>query len=425
MIVLTENQESFVDGFFKFLFSEEQACLLLGPAGSGKTTVVTSVCENAIPKYKNMCQLLGIQAKYFYTHFTATTNKAAAVLSSAINKHTGTIQSLLGLAVINDYTTGEQKLRKANKDVLISNSIIFIDECSMIDSQLFKFIHSETRDCKFVFIGDDKQLSPVKETISKVFSQGYSKTILNKVIRNEKQPVLQELCNQLRETVSTTKFNPIKITPGIVDHFTDDEVDQFLKENLRHQDKSIKILAYTNKRVNLFNEYLRENRNQPKELQVGEIVVNNSYIKNIPNSLGVDEPVEIISIMPTSYTDIFGDTYSIKNVEVSCIERKGNFKGITFDDPVKHKALMNKLAKAKEWKTFFALQEYTFDLRPFDACTVHKSQGSTFDTVLVDIGDINTCTQLNMAARLLYVAASRAKNRVIFYGHNNKYGRFC
>jgi len=425
MIILNEDQQTFVDDFFKFLFSEEQACLLLGPAGSGKTTVITSVCDDVIPKYKNMCQLLGLQVKYFYTHFTATTNKATAVLSSAIDKHTATIQSLLGLVVMNDYKTGEQKLRKANKDTLISNSIIFIDECSMIDSQLFKFIHSETRDCKFVFIGDDKQLSPVKESISKVFSQGYSKTVLNKIIRNEKQPVLQELCSQLRDTVSTLKFNPIKITPGIVDHFNDEEVDQFLKTNLLHQNKDIKILAYTNKRVNLFNEYLRENRNQPKEFQVGEIVVNNSYIKNIPYSLGVDEPVEITSIIPSSYTDIFGDTYSIKNVEVSCTERKGNFKGITFDNPTEYKSLLNKLTKAKEWKTFFSLQEYTFDLRPFDACTVHKSQGSTFDTVLVDIGDINTCTQLNMTARLLYVAVSRAKNRVIFYGHNNKYGHFC
>ena len=63
------------------------------------------------------------------------------------------------------------------------------------------------------------------------------------------------------------------------------------------------------------------------------------------------------------------------------------------------------------------------DLRPEDASTVHKSQGSTFDTVFIDLSDLSTCRQPDMAARLLYVAFTRARNRVVLYGKlKDKFG---
>ena len=66
------------------------------------------------------------------------------------------------------------------------------------------------------------------------------------------------------------------------------------------------------------------------------------------------------------------------------------------------------------------LKEEFPDLRPREACTVHKSQGSSFDTVYIDADDLSTCTNIATAARLLYVAVSRSRNRVVFYGKLHK-----
>ena len=47
------------------------------------------------------------------------------------------------------------------------------------------------------------------------------------------------------------------------------------------------------------------------------------------------------------------------------------------------------------------------------------------DTVYIDATDLSTCTQKEVAARLLYVAVTRAKKHVVFYGDlAQKFGGF-
>jgi exodeoxyribonuclease-5 len=63
------------------------------------------------------------------------------------------------------------------------------------------------------------------------------------------------------------------------------------------------------------------------------------------------------------------------------------------------------------------------DLRARDSQTVHKSQGSTYETVIIDLSNLSTCHLPKLVARLLYVAVSRAKTRVILFGTlAQKYG---
>lgn len=61
------------------------------------------------------------------------------------------------------------------------------------------------------------------------------------------------------------------------------------------------------------------------------------------------------------------------------------------------------------WKEFWRAKEAFADLRPAYALTVHKSQGSTFATTLVDAVDImNRNSKKWEALRCLYVAVSRS-----------------
>ena len=54
---------------------------------------------------------------------------------------------------------------------------------------------------------------------------------------------------------------------------------------------------------------------------------------------------------------------------------------------------------------------------------MHKSQGSTYDTVFIDLENIGSCRNPDQVARMLYVAVSRARNRIFLFGKlPTKYG---
>lgn len=79
-------------------------------------------------------------------------------------------------------------------------------------------------------------------------------------------------------------------------------------------------------------------------------------------------------------------------------------------------ALKRYYAKDKNWERYFFLKGTFPELRQRDASTVYKAQGSSIDTVFIDLSDISTCRNADQAARMLYVAPSRARKRVILYG---------
>ena len=101
------------------------------------------------------------------------------------------------------------------------------------------------------------------------------------------------------------------------------------------------------------------------------------------------------------------------------------FTGTVPTDRAHFDALVKYYKRQKNWERYFYLKQNFPDLRPRDAATVHKSQGSTYDSVFVDLGNISTCHQADQAARMLYVAFSRAKHKVYVYGDlAEKYGGF-
>ena len=64
------------------------------------------------------------------------------------------------------------------------------------------------------------------------------------------------------------------------------------------------------------------------------------------------------------------------------------------------------------------IQEEWIDVRHAYACTIHKSQGSTFKKVYIDLHDMSFIYNRDreLFKRLLYVAVSRAKEQVVFTG---------
>lgn len=419
---LNQGQQAAADGFFDFLFSNDKELIISGPGGVGKSFLMGYLIDEIMPRYEKMCSLLNQPVKYRDVHMTATTNKAAEVLAQATGRPCGTVHSFLGLKVTDDFTTGVSKLSKTNNWKVHQRIILFVDEASMVDTTLLKYIREAMLECKVVYVGDHCQLAPVKESKPPVFNQGLPMYVLTEPMRNNGQPALMNVCQQLRNTVEQGTFNPIQIVPGVIDLLDDRQMFIELNQNFIDADFNGRILAYSNARVLQYGDFIRKDvRRLPDEFVKGEHLVNNSMFQRGKTAFSVEEEVTVVEVNST--TD-FCEIEPGVHLEYRLCHLCSDFAVMTdVMVPVDRDHYINLIkwyAKQKDWQKYYFLKNNFPDLRQRDACTVHKSQGSTYDTTYIDLENLSTCTQSEMGARLMYVAFTRARNRVVLYGDLTK-----
>lgn len=425
MYNLNQGQQAAADGFFSFLFEQHNEIIISGPGGVGKTYLMGYLIDAIMPRYISSCELMGIKPEYQSVIMTATTNKAAEVLGVQTSRPTQTIQSFLKLIVKDDYSTGVSTLTKARGWDIHKNVIIFIDEASMIDRPLLEFIRSSTHKCKIVYVGDHCQLAPVKETISPIYHQRLPFYELTEPMRNSEQPALMNLCSQLRRTVETGEFQPIKPVPGVVDYMSNAEMEAYINSEFKNPNPKSRILAYTNNQVMDYNNYIRQLREYKEPYLQGETFINNSAVTLPDGMLSVEEELTItwldsasehITIEPGVTMEIIRATLRTPYSE--------EFEDIMLPvDKTHYRELTKYYQKLKNWNRYYYLKNKFPDLRARDSQTVHKSQGSTYETVIIDLSNLSTCHLPALVARLLYVAVSRAKTRIILFGTlAQKYG---
>lgn len=422
---LNNDQQAAADGFFRFLFDTNQKELIIsGPGGVGKTFLMGHLIDEIMPRYLETCRLMGIQSEYEEVMMTATTNKAAEVLGQATGRPTQTIHSFMNLKVQDDFSSGKSQLIKSNSWTVHQNKIIFVDEASMVDYPLLNMIKEGTHNCKIIYVGDHCQLAPIMEPISPIYRQDLPFYELLEPMRNSEQPALMNLCNQLRYSVETGEFLPIQIVPGVIDHFDNQGMADEIYTHFMEESNS-KILAYTNQRVIEYNNYIRELRNLPETFCLGESLINNNAIRMPNGMIQVEDQVKIIHMNPQEEDiEIDRDVY----LKVHRVNLEDGFGRVHYDvflptDRAHFTALIKFYQKQKNWQKYFHLKNTYPDLRPKDAATVHKAQGSTHPVVFIDLENLSTCHNPNQAARLLYVAATRAQTRIVLYGHLvSKYG---
>lgn len=426
---LNQGQQDAADGFFQFLFSPDQEIIISGPGGVGKTFLMGHLIDRVMPEYFKACKMMGIDPEFDSVVMTATTNKASEVLALATNRPTETVHSFLNLKVTDDYSTGRSKLTKTRNWTVHERKIIFVDEASMIDTALMTLLREGTHKSKIVYVGDHCQLAPVMEPISPVYKEGLPFFELTENVRNAGQPALMAVCQQLRNSVETGEFLPIQIVPGVIDLANDNEMEQAIAQTFAKQTRESRVLAYTNRRVVDYNDHIREVRTLPTEYGIGELLVNNQAIRLGNTMLSVEEEVELIDQRSrTEQLTVSQQGAKEVKLEVRISQLRSRLGHVYMDVPLPvdrnhYAALVRYYQQRKEWDRYFFLKNKIPDLRPRDAATVHKAQGSTHDVVFIDVGDISACHQPQTAARLLYVAFTRARNRVILYGDlAQKYG---
>ena len=409
LTLTTDQQQALVD-FFVFLSDPSDPVFVLsGYSGCGKTTLITTILDK-LPEINKANKLLNIKHKELQIVLSATTNKAAENFSFITGRDCQTIHSFLGLRVQTNYKTSTTKLVSHTQNIM-EDYLIFIDEASYVDSPLLSIIFQKTKNCKIVFIGDPAQLTPVKATTAPVFNSNFKGAHLSQVVRQAEGNPIIDLATSFRHTVNTGEF--FNFTPdgtSIIhlsrEDFNTEILSEFSKVN-RHFSDSI-VLAWTNKCVIGFNNFIKEHISGDPNLQAGDYAICNSYISaNKVNSIKTDQLVNITSI--TNQTEIYGVVgkyYLIDN-------ENRYFMPNSLQDK---KELLHKLKRAEKFNLVAEVEETWIDLRSAYAYTINKSQGSTFNKVYIDLDDIKKCNSGNQIARMMYVATSRARTNVILTG---------
>ena len=408
-ITLTADQEAALSAFYTFLVNPiETVFVLSGYSGCGKTTLVSTLL-NRLPDFMRMVRLVNPSQEDYTVELTATTNKAAENLSHITGQSVATIHSFLGLRVQTDYRTNTTTLIPRNMDRK-EGVLLFVDEASYVDSMLLEYIFRLTNKCKIVFIGDPAQLAPVKSSGTPVFAAGFTGAMLKQVVRQVEGNPIVDLSTKFRGTVNTGEFFSFKPDGHHIRHMTPDEFKLAIQQEFTRSDwryKDSKILAWTNKRVIEYNQYVRNLAKGDPHFQVGDYAVCNSFLASGKQSLKTDQMVQITGISEElEYLGVIGKTFTVDNTIRAFMPNSLEEKN----------AAIKKARANDELSTVATMESQWIDLRAAYASTVNKSQGSTFDKVFIDLTDLAKCTNGNTLARMLYVAVSRARSQVCFVG---------
>ena len=387
----TNSQKKAIEDIREFIKNPAlNVWCLSGSPGTGKSFII----QHAIPKL--------LQGTNYNLAITATTNKASGIL------HGDTIHSFLGLRLKANYETGAQEL-DASKANHIRNGFIVIDEASMIDYQLWEIIGKLCHNCKILLVGDKYQL-PAVSASAKVF-ENYPISELTEVVRQKDQDFLQEIDNAKQGVIANTLYEPKANSCIKLFQLKDREEIKSILTTFTNKDK---ILCYTNKLAVEYAQRLRALQGKPNEMIIGDPVMNRYYCESIGGTkahLYTEQELTIASLGEPKAIELGGEELLVQ--EVTFNEDGGTYIKALDND---HRALLTKkLARDKNWRDYFFLKEKVLDLRFNEACTIHCSQGSTYDRVFIDMSDIKKCKAHSVKARLLYVALSRAKNEVYIY----------
>lgn len=452
--IINEQQRNVVHQIDEFVHSDERTMTVSGWAGTGKTTLMEIVAK-----------------RYWFTHrvqFAATTHKAAGVLRSKVGKSVSTVNSLFGINVETnmdgDYFDVSNKKNTNGDEKLKNNSIVIIDEASMLSEQNYAEVIRlcEIHNSKVIFVGDSAQLSPVNEDdISIVFRDKQSRIVeLTKVERTDDNSILDEATNV------RMNGNFSYVSKGNVNYINcenrKDIMDVFDRNipGLENDPNYFRILTYTNKNVEKLNSAVRNKLGYEGSIpRIGEPMMSYSnwgYLGGYPTTYSfinseaytcgdiIDERDEDISSYLTF--DVYqSDIRKLHIIDMMMIDALGKSVKVPFIDVKSNDdnyvcARLLSHEKVNQWNKYrnsndklqrlkfiqninaindmlfvndnirdengYLLQEKVIDFGY--AHTIHKSQGSTFKNVLINDIDIENCLDKDVRRQLRYVGITRA-----------------
>lgn len=454
---LTTKQDLTLYKLSEFILNEDDNSLFIlkGYAGTGKTTILSSIINN-LWKIKKSGVLM------------APTGRAAKVLSNYTNTEANTIHKKIYFPKKNSSGNIDFVLQ-TNKS---KNTIFIVDEASMISSKsqnkklfdttsllsdLIQFVYSGYK-CKIIFIGDTAQLPPVNSKLSPsldpdYLEENYNKNVLSieldEVVRQEVLSGILNNATTLRESLIDEDFEEFKFNlsgfndiirlqdgEDIINSLTD-SYNIFGKEETA-------LIVRSNKRANLYNQQIRNrilfNEN---ELSVGDnlmVVKNNYYWLKSTSEAGFIANGDIIKILEISrIVDLYDfrfaevtvqmidypkmkpfdtvlmlDTINLETPSLN-YEKANHLYNEVMKDYVSEKVKYKRFLKVKNNKYFNALQvKFSY------AITCHKSQGGQWTSVFVEQPYLPNGIDKDFI-RWLYTGLTRAKEKLYLIGFKDEF----
>lgn len=468
---LNDQQKSALKELEAFVNGDDTSITLSGYAGTGKTTIMGIF--NEYLKRRIHADII----------FSAPTHRANAVTRQKTpNAKVVTLQSLLGLRPDFDITEDVFDLHKLKfeqvGDVKIeSDSIVIVDEASMIQDSLYDFLLEQiaAKGAQIIFVGDKGQLRPVKaNNISKVFRNDGAQLQLTKVERTGDNPILKE-STRVRNGEGFSYETDIAPNGQGVEYSSDKtRIREFVKTSLKEMKDSqdplyFRVLAATNASVEAYNSAIRQilYGRRPAQLYEGELVMgysNREYdslrkkyklmnsgdyvVQSVkPTTIQIDltYPDRKESISMEGYKVILKDAIDTSASSFT-IDVVSNFETdeniikvqeyiqtlwsmrnqlLAEGNPTAARSVIEKINNIQNRiHTMRDIKDANGRLKlrkSFDygyAHTIHKSQGGTYSKVLINDSSINTFgfndkNGQEVRQELKYVAVSRAKNYVM------------
>ncbi|MBT3207982.1 MAG: AAA family ATPase [Bacteroidetes bacterium] len=445
-----------LSGYIKSNYSR-QMFLIFGYAGTGKTTMISSLVKS-LKKLNSKFVLL------------APTGRAAKVLSSYCESSAYTIHKKI-------------YRQKSTKDIfsefvldrnLHKNTYFIVDEVSMISNatteqnlfgtgrlleDLIDYVF-EGKNCKLLFIGDTAQLPPIGLEISPAMDH----QILESLNLNVEFEILTDVVRQSLE--SGILYNATKLRKSISD-FNDISFDNLIKFETQNFEDIFRlngndlieeisnsydiagieetiIVCRTNKRANRYNQGIRKTILwREDEISAGDLlmIVKNNYFWTEENEfmdfIANGDIVEVMRI--EKYEELYGfrfahvclrfvdydnveidtiillDTLSAETASLSSEDSKKLFMTIA-EDFQDIRSRKKKYQKVIDNQYFNALQvKFAY------AVTCHKSQGGQWKNVFVDQGYIID-NMINIEyLRWLYTAITRSTEKLYLVNFADKF----
>lgn len=352
--------------------------ILTGGPGTGKTTVINIIIE--------------IYSKMFpdkKIELCAPTGRAAQRMTETTKREAKTVHKTLEYTIKNNITS------YLNEDNPIKADFIIVDECSMIDSKLMSMILDAVQSGSlFLFVGDEDQLPSVGSgnVLHDIMdSKKIQVNRLNRIFRQKEESSIVTNCFKVKKGKNNLKQEK---DFEIINTNSDKELIKVLTENIeKYYDKNnpyaVQVLSPSKK-----GEIGSNNINKILQKLVNN--VDNSNEKKIYYGSNVFRINDKIILNKNNYSNDTpyhnGDIGLIKDIINSDLILDINNK---------------KVRLTKENLEDLSL---SYDI------TIHKSQGSEYETVIIVL-PINPRNMLQR--KLLFTAISRAKSKVIIITQEN------
>lgn len=368
--------------------------ILTGGPGTGKTTTLNAIISLYLKQGNNVM-------------ITAPTGRAAKRISDLTGYDAKTIHRLLEV----EFDSNGQLKFKHNETNPLSCDVIVIDEMSMVDVLLFESLLRALRlNCKIIMVGDSDQLPPV----------GAGNLLKDLIDSNQLTVIkLKEIFRQAQKSCIIT--NAHKIVHGVYPDLSQKNNDFFF---FKRQDAS----AVTRLIIDLCKTRLPKAYNYSP---IDDIQVLSPSRKGLLGVVELNKALQDVLNPKTSaskeahsfvYTFREGDKIMQTRNNYDIVWTKdGETSAGIFNGDIGRIISLNK-SKAEALIDFDGRKAvYSFDmleqLELAYAITVHKSQGSEFEVVIMPVlGGFDKLYYRN----LLYTAVTRAKRLLIIIGSEDK-----